>query len=104
MPVKWPMEWLQGSTTRQFKCLVSEKPDHGLFFNPELLKEYSSKSVEQKKDVRGSSYIQKIVDFREALYQRGQLYMEFLKGECSKTSSGGQPCTECKSGGGLVPR
>ena len=29
--------------------------------------------------------------------------MEFLKGECSKTSSHGQPCTECKAGGWISP-
>jgi len=74
-----------------------------LFFNQELLKEYSSKSVEQKQDVPDSSYIQKIIDFREAHYQQGELYMEFLKVECSKTSSGRQPCTEYKSGGWISP-
>lgn len=31
------------------KCFVSEKPDDGLFFNQELLKEFSSKGIEQKK-------------------------------------------------------
>ncbi|KAL9965166.1 hypothetical protein ACROYT_G028929 [Oculina patagonica] len=42
------------------KCFVSEKPDDGLFFNQELLKEFSSKGIEQKKEVPGASYMKKI--------------------------------------------
>ena len=86
------------------KCLVSAKPDDGLVFNQDLLKEYSSKSVEQKKkEVPGASYIKEATDVIEAHYQKGELYIEFLKDDCSKTSSDGKPCTECKSGEWISP-
>ena len=77
------------------KSLVSNKPDEGLFFNQDVLKEYNSKSIEQKKEVPGASYIKKIIDFRDKHYQQGELYLEFLKGDCSKASTDRQPCTEC---------
>ena len=66
-------------------------------------KEYSPKSVEQKKDMPGSSYIQKILNFCGAHYQRGELYLESLKGECAKSSLNGQPCTECTFVGWISP-
>ena len=49
------------------KCLVLANPDDGLSF--QLLKEYSSKSVEQKKkEVPGASCIKENIDFIEAHY------------------------------------
>ena len=53
--------------------------------------------------VPGAAYIQKILNFRDTHYERGELYMEYLKGDCSKTSSDQQPCVECKSSGWVGP-
>ena len=48
------------------KCLVSAKPDDGLSFNQDLLKERWA-----KKEVPGASYIKENIDFIEAHYQKG---------------------------------
>ncbi len=86
------------------KSFVSEKPEDGLFFNQHLLKEYSSKSSEQRKSIPGASYIKKIIDFCNLHYQQGELYMEYLKGDCSKSSSDGQQCAECQSREWISPQ
>lgn len=86
------------------KSFVSEKPNDGLFFNQDLLKEYSSKTSEQRKSVPGATYIKKIIDFRDSHYQHGELYMEYLKGDCSKSSSDGRQCAQCQSSEWISPK
>ena len=74
-----------------------------MFFNQELQKEHSSKSVELGKDIPGS--LQNIIHLCEAHYQRGELYMEFLKGGgCCKSSSMGNSVKNASQAGGLVPQ
>ena len=66
------------------KCFVAHKGEDGLFFNQDYLKEYMSKSGERKKDVPGAAYMKKIVSFRDTHYERGELYMEYLKRDAPK--------------------
>jgi hypothetical protein len=56
-----------------------------------------SKSEERKKDVPGVAYMKKIVSFRDTHYGRGELYMEYLKRDCTKTSHDKQACLHCDS-------
>ena len=49
-----------------------------------------------KKKRSGASYIKKHVDFRDSHYQQRELYMEYLKGDCSKRSSNGLQCAKCR--------
>ena len=78
------------------KSFVSDKPNDGLFFNQDLLKEYSSKTSEQRKSVPGATYIKKIIDFRGSHYQHCKLYMGYLRGDCPKSSPDGRQCAQCQ--------
>ena len=79
------------------KFLVAEGPDDGLFFNQGQLKEYFlSNRNERKIAVPGAACIRKIINFRDTHYERGESYFEYLKGDCSRTSSNNQSCAHCK--------
>ena len=56
-----------------------------------------SKGGERKKDVPGAAYMKKIVSFRDTHYERGELYMEYQKRDCTKTSHDKQACLHCDS-------
>ena len=56
---------------------------------------YNASSASVKKNLTGSSYIEKICQFFISHYQQGELYMEYLKGACE--SEDGSQCTHCST-------
>ena len=78
------------------KCFVADKPNDGIFLNQEYLKEYSRcKSTQGKVAVPGLAYMQKIDTFRSSHYEYGELYMEYLRGDCGNTSCDKTRCNYC---------
>ncbi|CAB3997159.1 Transient receptor potential cation channel subfamily A member 1 [Paramuricea clavata] len=74
---------------------VSERPGVEFFYNKEWLMKYNITSTTKWPEVPGHSYFQKIEKFFEMHYERGELYMEFLKKDClSKVGRSCNACTE----------
>ncbi|CAB4035148.1 Transient receptor potential cation channel subfamily A member 1 [Paramuricea clavata] len=61
---------------------VSERPGVEFFYNKEWLTKYNITSTTKRPEVPGHSYFQKVEKFLEMHYERGELYMEFLKKDC----------------------
>ena len=72
---------------------VSECAEDSFFFNGEYLSEYTKKLINQRNEVPGSAYIQKILDFNEKHVESGEPYAEFLKGSCKEKD--GTLCEHC---------
>jgi hypothetical protein len=74
---------------------VSERPGVEFFYNKEWLTKYNITSTTKRPEVPGHSYFQKVEKFFEMHYERGELYMEFLKKDClSKVGRSCNACTE----------
>ena len=73
--------------------LESQKMDEHYFFNKEELKGFISSSKQQS--LPGAGYFEKIMKFVDQHYERGELYMEYLKGACS--TEDGTVCTFCST-------
>lgn len=74
--------------------LVSFQSDDHFFFNKKELKVYNSASDATKKDVPGYNYFDKIYNFIDNHYEHGELYIEYLKGDCVKKC--GELCSFCR--------
>ena len=48
-------------------------------------------------------YIKKF-DFRDLHYHHGELYMEYLKGDCSESSPDRRQCAQCQSSEWISPK
>lgn len=78
------------------KSLVTEKEQDSFFFNKDQLQEFGRASDVQKQNVTGYHYFSKISGYIDSHYEKGELYMEFLKDGCTRDA--GKPCTTCSSG------
>ena len=56
------------------------------FFNTEQLRQFVSAPDSKKKDIPGSAYFKKINTFMEEHVQVGELYLEYIKGDCQNTN------------------
>ena len=78
------------------KATTAIEPSKGFFWNKEYLEAfYKTQSLTAKQKIPGYFYICKITDFDELPTQSGELYREFLKGDC-KTKTG-ELCDWCKA-------
>ena len=78
------------------KATTAIEPSEGFFWNKEYLETfYKTQSLTAKQKIPGYFYICKITDFDELHTQSGELYREFLKGDC-KTKTG-ELCDWCKA-------
>lgn len=79
-------------------AIVSEKPGNQFFYNKHWLMKYNSASKTKRLGVPVHSYFAKIEQFFQSHYERGELYMEYLKGDCLKSE--GELCSSCLVEGG----
>lgn len=78
------------------KITTAIEPSEGFFWNKEYLETfYKTQSLTAKQKIPGYFYICKITDSDELHTQSGELYREFLKGDC-KTKTG-KLCDWCKA-------
>lgn len=75
------------------KAFLTPREIEQFFFNAKLLREFTSAAESKQKDVPGHAYFQKIETFLKQHVQVGELYLEFLKGDCKQTS--GKLCDFC---------
>ena len=75
------------------KAFVTPRENEQFFFNAKQLREFTSAAESKQKDVPGHAYFQKIETFLKQHVQVGELYLEFLKGDCKQTS--GKLCDFC---------
>ena len=68
------------------KSFVTTRKDKQFFFNAEYLIDFTSATEAKQKDMPGHAYFQKIETFLKQHIQVGELYLEFLKGDCEQTS------------------
>ena len=61
-----------------------ERPDSVFFFNKPYNSDYNSKTPSERMTVPCSEYISKTVKFVKSHYDFGELYMEFIYGNCIK--------------------
>ena len=62
---------------------------------------YLSITTKSKRHViPGHAYFNRVESFFESHYERGELYFEFLKGDCSRK---GELCETCKENGWIGP-
>ena len=71
------------------------------FFNESNLKEYQSATQNKKSCVPGSEYIEKILRFIDSHYKIGELFMEYLYGDCSTAIT--ERCSFCSNKGWTSP-
>ena len=63
------------------------------FFNTEQLKQFVSTAESKQNDVPGHAYFKKINAFIEQHVHVGELYLEYIKGDCQQNS--GVLCEFC---------
>ena len=81
-------------------AIVSEKPGEEFFYNKEYLSKYNNTSKSKRHVIPGHAYFNRVESFFESHYERGELYFEFLKGDCSRK---GELCETCKENGWIGP-
>lgn len=69
------------------KCKVTQKENERFLWDSEYLEKYSSvKSESGKEVIPGHGYYKKLEEFIELHFQIGELYIEYLKGDCESKS------------------
>ena len=93
--------WIDGEPAPNgfLGAIISEKPGEEFFYNKEYLSKYNNTS-KSKRHVHGHAYFNRVESFFESHYERGELYFEFLKGDCSRK---GELCETCKENGWIGP-
>ena len=76
------------------KAIESEPAKELFFFNGDSLRAYQAATPLTQKDVPGSAYIKKILDFVDNHYNTGELFMEYLKQDCILRN--GELCWHCQ--------
>ena len=82
------------------KLFVIERPDSVFFFNKPYNSDYNSKTPSERMTVPCSEYISKTVKFVKSHYDFGELYMEFIYGNCIKKQD--ELWEHCYRSGGTV--
>ena len=77
-------------------AIVSEKPGEEFFYSKEYLSKYNNTSKSKRHVIPGHAYFNRVESFFESHYERGELYFEFLKGDCSRK---GELCETCRENG-----
>lgn len=72
---------------------LTPQSDLQFFFNTEQLRQFVSSAESRQKHIPGFAYFKKITMFLKQHMQVGELYLEYLKGECKQTS--GVMCDFC---------
>lgn len=75
------------------QSFLTPQRDLHFFFNTEQLRQFVSSSESKQKHIPGFAYFNKISMFLKQHMQVGELYLEYLKGECQQTS--GVTCDFC---------
>ena len=76
-----------------------------LFFNDiDFLITYLNASATKQSDMPGHAYYTKVLKFIEKHFQVGELYMEYIKNDCSKDGATWDFCTEYPFRGPYFPR
>ena len=70
------------------------KPEQ-FFYNTQYLQDFHKSGKEKKKSLPGYHYFQKISNFVETHIRRGELFLEFRKGVCTRDGEY-EPCNFCK--------
>ena len=81
-------------------AIVSEKPGEEFFYNKEYVSKYNNTSKSKRHVIPGHAYFNRVESFFESHYERGELYFEFLKGDCSRK---GELCETCRENGWIGP-
>ena len=76
-------------------AIVSEKPGAEFLSNKEYLTKYNGTSKSKHHEVPRHAYFNKAQAFFESHYDKGELHMEFLKGDCLQKD--GELCDTCSS-------
>jgi len=79
-------------------AIVSEQPGESFFYNKEYLSKYCAIAKSNQHEIPGHAYFSSVEDFFDSHYDRGELYMEYLKGDCRRK---GELCGTCKENGWL---
>ena len=75
------------------ECYVTDPPEDMFLFNKAELLGYSRAPAAVQRNLPGAAYFRKIFSYIQDHYQAGELYFEFLCGECRITT--GQLCDSC---------
>ena len=75
------------------QSFLTPQSDLHFFFNTEQLRQFVSSAESKQEHVPGFAYFKKISLFLKQHMQVGQLYLEYLKGECECTT--GTICAFC---------
>ena len=75
------------------QSFLTPKLDSQFFFNTQQLRQFVSSSVARQNDVPGSAYFKKITVFIQEHMEVGELYLEYIKGNCQEIK--GNMCEFC---------
>lgn len=84
------------------QSFVTERPEMAFFFNKPYIDDYRNKAPSKRMSVPGSGYISKVVNFMESHYDYGELYMEFIHGNCINKKD--KLCENCERNGWNGPQ
>ena len=84
-------------------CQLSEEPSKMFFFNRDSLQAYQNASMEKKKPVPCSGYINKMMQFMSSHYIYGGLFMEYVKFSCSNSTENASLCEFCSNSNWIGP-
>ena len=78
------------------KATTAIEPSESFFWNKEYIEKfYKRQSLAAKKEIPGYFYVSQIIAFDEIHTEGGELYREFLKGDCETKT--GELCDWCKA-------
>ena len=75
------------------KAVVLEQSGEEFFNSKEYLTRYNNTSKSKRHKIPGHAYFNIVESFFELHYERGELYFEFLKGDCARK---GELSLSCK--------